>query len=290
MRISGFEKFQTTQTYLNKLQYEQSIKHEQISTGKMFQRVSDDPVRVNRSMLVNSSISKVDQYLSNVSDAKGLLEFIDTTYGNTIDAIHQVKAVAIKGDNDTVSAEDRKVMASEVEQMIKQVVSFANSRYLDRYTFSGEKTDVKPITYDGATFTYNGNNNEMKIEVSDNLKINVSQEADQAYMPVLENLVEIRDALNNNDTAALKVGMTNLDSSFTKMIDRRSEVGVQLKSAEILNAAYYETKVDLTARKQDAEDVNLADAISEFSYMQTLYQATIKSAASMLKTSIMDYL
>ena len=290
MRISGFEKFQTTQTYLNKLQYEQSIKHEQISTGKMFQRVSDDPVRVNRSMLVNSSISKVDQYLSNVSDAKGLLEFIDTTYGNTIDAIHQVKAVAIKGDNDTVSAEDRKVMASEVEQMIKQVVSFANSRYLDRYTFSGEKTDVKPITYDGATFTYNGNNNEMKIEVSDNLKINVSQEADQAYMPVLENLVEIRDALNNNDTAALKVGMTNLDSSFTKMIDRRSEVGVKLKSAEILNAAYYETTVDLTARKQDAEDVNLADAISEFSYMQTLYQATIKSAASMLKTSIMDYL
>jgi flagellar hook-associated protein 3 FlgL len=290
MRVSGFEKFQMTQTYLNKLQYEQSIKHEQISTGKMFQRVSDDPVRVNKSMLVSSSIARVDQYMSNVSDTKGLLEFIDTTYGNTIDAIHQVKAVAIKGDNDTVSAADRKVMASEVEQMIKQVVSFANSRYLERYTFSGEKTDVKPITYDGATFVYNGNNKEMNIEVSDNLKIKVSQKASDDYVPLLKDLVEIRDALNNNDTTALKVGMGKLDDSFIKMIDKRSEMGVQLKSVEILNEAYYETKVDLTAKKQDVEDVNLADAISEFSYMQTLYQATIKSAASMLKTSIMDYL
>jgi flagellar hook-associated protein 3 FlgL len=241
-------------------------------------------------MLINSSLAKVDQYISNVSDTKGLLEFLDTTYSNTINAIQHVKDVAIKGANDTVTAQDREVMGKEVEQMIQQVVSDANSKYLDRYSFSGQKTDTKPINYDGASFTYNGNDKEMRIDVSDHLKINVSQRADEVYIPVLKDLMDIRDALNNNDTAALQIGMGNLDGSFSKMIDKRSEMGVQLKSVEIVNEAYVETKVNLTARKQDVEDVNLADAISEFTYLQTLYQATAKSAAMMLKTSIMDYI
>ena len=290
MRVSGFQKYQMTQNYLNQLQYDQTKKHEQISTGKTFSRVSDDPVRVNRSMLLDSSLSRIDQYLVNGSDAKGLLEFVDTTYGNAIDAIHQVKETAIKGSNGTTSAEDKKVMALEIEQMIKQVVSLANSRYMDRYSFSGEKTSTEPITYDGNTFTYNGNDKDMKIQVSDDLKLNVSQQADDVFIPILEDMVKVRDALNANDPDALRAGMTLLDSSYATLVNKRSETGVQLKSIEILAQSFQESKVDLTAKKQETDDINLADAISEFAYMETLYQATIRSASVMLKTSIMDYI
>jgi flagellar hook-associated protein 3 FlgL len=211
-------------------------------------------------------------------------------YSNTIDAIHLAKESGIKGANETFSAEDRKVMGEEIDQMISQIVSFANSKYLDRYPFSGEKTDTKSIDFDGTNFTYNGNATEMKIEVSDNLKIKVSQTADEVFIPVLENLKTMRDALNSNDTASLQVGMSQLDNSFNAMIDKRSEMGVQAKTAELLESSFLETKLDLTAKKQETDDVNLADAISEFTYMQTLYQATIKSASNMLKTSVMDYL
>jgi flagellar hook-associated protein 3 FlgL len=290
MRVSGYEKFQMTQGYLNKLQYDSTKLHEQIATGKSYQRVSDDPIKVNKSMLIDSSLMRVDQYLKNTADSQSLLSFVDTIYSNTIDAIHIAKEAGIKGANETFSAEDRKVMAQEVDQMISQIVAFSNSKYLDRYPFSGEKTDTKSIDFDGTNFTYNGNANEMKIEVSDNLKIKVSQTADEVFIPVLENLKSMRDALNNNDTVALQAGMAQLDDSFSAMIDKRSEMGVQSKTAELLESSFLETKLDLTAKKQETDDVNLADAISEFTYMQTLYQATIKSASNMLKTSVMDYL
>lgn len=290
MRVTGYEKFRFAQENFNKIQLDMAEKYEQVTTGKLFKRVSDDPVRVNRSMLINTSLSKLDQYIDNVSDAKSLLSNIDSIYSQSMDTIERVKELANKGGTGTVTEADRKVMAAEVDKMIDQMLSFSNTKFLDRYMYSGEKTDTKPVEYDGFTFVYNGTQKEMEINVSENLSVTVSQRADEVYIPVMEEMVKLREALKSSDQEAISEAMGGLEKASNNFIDKRSEMGAQLKSVELMNQAMVETKNDLTAKKMDTEDVNLADAISEFSYLQTLYQASSRSSAIMLRTTIMDYI
>lgn len=290
MRVSGFQKFKMTQNYLSNIQYESQKKQEQIATGKLFNRVSDDPVRVNRSMLIDVTENRINQYQDNVNDAKSLLEYIDMTYDKTTTSLEEAKELAVKGANDTYTSDDRKVMASGVEEVIKQIVGFANSKHLDRYMFSGQKLDVHPLDYDGTNFTYNGNSSKMTISGSEQMNTTVTESAEDVFVPALQTLVKLRDALNANDQAAIESTMGELDLKMNDVIDRRSEVGVQLDSINLLDEAYNQTKTDLSAKRQDTEDVDMATAISDFTYMQNIYQATVKSSVNMLQNSILEYI
>lgn len=290
MRVSAYDKFKVTQNYISNIQYQTQKKQEQIATGKIFNKVSDDPVRVNRSMIIASTESRVSQYQDNISDAKSLLEYLDTVYDNTTSSLEEAQEIAVKGANDTYSSEDRNVMADSIEETIKQIVGFANSQHLDRYMFSGQKLDTKPIEYDGTNFTYNGNNTEMVINASEEVKVKVSQSAEEVFVPVLNKLVNLRDALRSDDQSQIETAMNDLNKATSDFIDNRSKVGVQLQSVDLLSEAYSQTKTDLTVKKQETEGVDLAAAITDFTYLQTIYQATVKSSLNMLKNSILDYI
>lgn len=290
MRVSGFDKFKMTQYYLSDIQYASQKKMEQISTGKIFNKVSDDPVRVNRSMLIEVTENRVNQYKDNASDTKSLLEYIDVTYEKGTMSLQEAKELAIKGANETYTDTDRSVIADGIEEVIKQLVGFANSQHLDRYMFSGEKLHTKPIEYDGTHFVYNGNDKEMKINVSEEIGVTVSQSAKEVFIPVLEELVKTRDALLSNDHTKIENAIKGLEGATSNFIDDRSKVGVQLQSINLLEEAYEQTKTDLSVKKQETEDINMADAISDFMYMQNIYQATIKSSLNMLQNSILEYI
>ncbi|MED2737530.1 flagellar hook-associated protein FlgL [Bacillus toyonensis] len=290
MRVSSFEKFKMTQHRINNMQYESSKKLEQISTGKIFNRVSDDPVRVNRSMLIKVTESRINQFNDNVNDAKSLLEFMDMTFDKATNSLDEAKEQAVKGANDTYSKEDREVMAQGIEETIKQILGFANAQHLDRHMFSGEKLDATPISYDGTNFTYNGNGEDMKVRVSEQMEATVSQSAEKVFIPVLNELVKVRDALRTNDQSKIESTLKDFDKAKNNFIDNRSTIGVQLQSVELLSDAYSQTKTDLSLKKQETEDVNMADAISDFMYTQNIMQATIKSSVNMMKNSILDYI
>ncbi|MGF7535628.1 flagellar hook-associated protein FlgL [Bacillus mexicanus] len=290
MRVSAYDKFKVTQNYISDIQYQTQKKQEQIATGKIFNKVSDDPVRVNRSMIIASTESRVSQYQDNISDAKSMLEYIDTVYENTTSNLQEAQKIAIKGANDTYSSADRGVMADNIEETIKQIVGFANSQHLDRYMFSGQKLDTKPIDYDGTSFTYNGNNRDMVINASEEVEVKVSQSAEDVFVPVLNQLVKLRDALRSDDQSQIETAMNDLNTATNDFIDNRSKVGVQLQSMDLLSEAYSQTKTDLTVKKQETESVDMAAAITDFTYLQTIYQATVKSSLNMLKNSILDYI
>ncbi|WP_456363804.1 flagellar hook-associated protein FlgL [Priestia aryabhattai] len=290
MRVTSFDKFQMSQHYLSKLDNESVRKQEQIATGKQFSRVSDDPVKVNRSMLMDVTESRIKQYQANVNDTKSLLEYMDVTFDSTSDALTQAQEIAIKGASSTYSDADRVTFSNSIEEIIKQVVGLANSQHLDRYMFSGEKLDTKPLDYDGSTFTYNGNSNNMDVRVSEDVNVTVSESAAQVFVPALNELVKLRDALKSNNQADIESAMGGVQKETNKFIDNRSKIGVQIESVELLDESYNQVKLDLSTKRKENEDVDMTEAISDFTYMQQIYQATIQSSLKMMQNSILDYI
>ncbi len=57
--------------------------------------------------------------------------------------------LATLGSSSTVSAAERKAYAVEVNQLIKQAVDAANSKYQGEYLFNGVKTNLQPFADDG---------------------------------------------------------------------------------------------------------------------------------------------
>ncbi|MGF9890906.1 flagellar hook-associated protein FlgL [Priestia megaterium] len=290
MRVTGYDKFQMTQHYLTKIETESVKKQQQIATGKQFNRVSDDPVRVNRSMLMDVTESRLNQYQANVNDTKSLLQYMDVTFDSASSALDEAKEIGIKGANDTYSDSDRVTLSNSVEEIIKQMVGLANSQHLDRYMFSGEKINVKPIDYDGTTFTYNGNDKDMSVRVSDDVNVTVTQSAEEVFVPALKELVKLRDALKNNDQDGIEAALGGVQAESNKFIDNRAKIGVQTKSVELLYESYSQVKLDLSVKRQENDDVDMTTAISDFSYMQSIYQATIQSSLKMMQNSILDYI
>lgn len=290
MRVTGFEKYRLTQYYLTDIQSQAAKKAQQISTGKHFFKVSDDPVRVNRSMMVDSSENRILQFQSNISDAKGLLEFIDANYGKAVTNIQQIQETALRAANGTYTQQDKDVMADSIEQMIQQIVGYANSKFLDRHVFSGEMTDTQSLTYTGAAVTYNGNANAMQVSISNQMDIQVSQTADTVFVPLINELINLRDQIRAGNHAGIESSMMATEVLANNFIDNRSRVGVQLEAIDLMNEAYEQTKVDLAEKRKTVEDVDLSEVVTEYTYLQTRYQASIQAQLKMMQNSILDYM
>lgn len=116
----------------------------QMSTGKKITRPSDDPVIAIRSLKLNSSLDKIDQYYEkNASDA-------DSWIGLTLSSLSAVNEILtndvrtniISANNNYKEAEDRKAIIKNLQQAIEEVYSIGNTDSAGRTIFTGYRTDM----------------------------------------------------------------------------------------------------------------------------------------------------
>ena len=116
----------------------------ELSSGTMIQNASDDPVGASRSLMLRSDIRNVEQYQRNVNDGLGHLNFVDSVMNDMVDAMIQMRGIAIQGASDTVNASDRQILAKEVNEVLEFVLRLSHSKYQGEYVFSGAETLEAP--------------------------------------------------------------------------------------------------------------------------------------------------
>ncbi len=116
----------------------------QMSTGKKITRPSDDPVIAIRSLKLNSSLDKIDQYYEkNASDADS---WISLTL-SSLSAVNKiltddVRKNIISANNNYKEAEDRKAIIKNLQQAIEEIYSIGNTDSAGRTIFTGYRTDM----------------------------------------------------------------------------------------------------------------------------------------------------
>lgn len=119
----------------------------QLSTGKKITRPSDDPIVAIRSLKLNSSLDKIDQYYEkNVSDADSWLELTLTSISsvNTI-LSEDIRKNLISVSNSYKTAEDREAIIKNLKQAVSEIYSIGNTDSAGRSIFTGYRTDM-PLT------------------------------------------------------------------------------------------------------------------------------------------------
>ena len=109
---------------------EMNTAQNQIATGKKAEFPHQDPSGTINSMLFKSRITELGQFQENIDDGESRLRFYDTALQSTGDILQRLKELSVQAANGSYNDDDRKIAAAEVDQLLKQMIDIANTRYI----------------------------------------------------------------------------------------------------------------------------------------------------------------
>jgi flagellin len=115
------------QLSLNKINSELGDSRLKLSTGKRINSAEDDSAGYAIATKLNSRVKGLEQALQNVSDAKSVLDIVESSYNSIIDNLIEMKGLATHAANDTLSQSERTLIAKQIQGISKQINDIADS-------------------------------------------------------------------------------------------------------------------------------------------------------------------
>ena len=101
-----------------------------LSTLTNLHKPSDDPIRVSRTLRLESDISMSIQYKDNIESAKSWLEKTESAF-NEINSVYQsIRELAVQGANGILKNEDTQKIAQEIKELKNHLIHIGNDTYL----------------------------------------------------------------------------------------------------------------------------------------------------------------
>lgn len=286
----------------------------QIASGYRLHRPSDDPVGVHQTLLLTEQIARNEQYGRNLENGLSRLSFTENSLDEIVNLINSIYSAGIQGDNDTMSEEDMEALAVQVEQLIQQLVSEANSQYNGVYIFAGQWTQTMPFedvqgeggitTSVSQAITSPLGEIFREINAGDLVAINVP--GDELFMPDGEGAITdlfwvaigIRDFLNNHnevppsyeEVESINELLEGLEAIRERVVGFQTMVGARVERMNNVDSQLLNANLILTDSLSNIADTDLVQATMDLEMDQVAYQATLNVGALVLQPSLLDYL
>jgi flagellar hook-associated protein 3 FlgL len=265
-----------------------------LSSGKEVSKPSDSPVATASAMRYRADMKATEQHLRNASDAQGWLGTADNALTGSLESIRRVKELALSGMNATTTPEAASALAAEVDSLRKQMISVANTKYLDRSVFSGT-ADVQAAWDDNGDPAGDVSSYGQPVErtIAPGVKIKVNVDGPNLFgdssSGLLKQLADISDHLKN-DPSALSGDLTALDTSFNKINDALSDVGARYNRVESMQARAEDAMTTMRSGLSEVEDIDLPKTVMDLQMQQVSYQAALSVTAKVIQPSLADFL
>lgn len=151
VRLRLLEQIQQDQTGIFRLQT-------QLSTGQRFQSPSEEPVAAQRVMGFQRLLERKEQIRTNLATTQSYLSATDSVLGQVSDLVAEVRAAALGVMGTTSSDTQRRAVARQIEQALRQLIDMGNQNFRGRYLFGGSRTESPPFSMEGLNLVrYDGN-------------------------------------------------------------------------------------------------------------------------------------
>jgi len=241
----------------------------QVSTGKLLHRPSDDPLGVSKSMNLKSAIAANGQYERNTSEANLWLDETGQTINEVVNVMHRARELAVQGSNGTLNDQDRTVIATEVEELSAQIRQFADSKVNGNELF----TNAKRFTIgDGVVIKANVTANEL-----------FGNADDANLFQTLTNLVE-------GLRSGAAIPLDQIDEGINRLLTVSAEVGARQNRVEAVESRMKDSTLALQSMLSKIEDIDYAEAVTKLKNEESIYQASLAATAKIIQPSLMDFL
>ncbi|MDC2865748.1 MULTISPECIES: flagellar hook-associated protein 3 [unclassified Bacillus (in: firmicutes)] len=287
MRVATFQNANWAKDQLMRLSTQQVYHRNQVTSGKKNIHMSEDPLAASKSFAINHSLANIEQMKKDLTDSKNVLTQTESTLKGVYKSLSRINELTVQALNGTNGPNELKAIGAEVDQILKQVVYLANTKEEGRYIFGGEGAQQPPFADDG---TYQGGANDVTWTLNDGYEVKVFRNGKDLFTPTIQTLVKMKDAMLSGDQKALEPLMQQNKDNLGNVLNRTTEVGSTMNTLDAFNDILNEQNMALQENKKEIEDVDLAAAISDLSYINATYEATLKAVSTMSKISILDYM
>jgi len=287
MRISTNTIYQTAIAKISELQAAQSRLQQQIASEKRILTPSDDPVAASRVLEIAQSKSMNTQYANNRQVANTHLTGLDNSLGSITEQL-TVARTTLVGNAGTLSNDQRAVLSINLKASLSTLVGFANAKDASgKYMYAGFQSDTQPFTATATGATYNGDSNQLFLQVADQRKMAVSVAGDSVFKAggndIFQTYSDLTAVLDNpasteaDVTNAVATALASMDSAIKTVANTRSAVGSKLNELGALNESGDSRELQYAQAMSELQDLDYAQALSDLSQQQIILEAAQKS-------------
>lgn len=271
---------------------------EQLATGRIINRPSDDPTGATSAMRMRTSVADQKQYVRNGEDALGWLNQIDATLADANDQVRRARDLGIQGLSGAMGPEARAALATEIDQIRQGLVSTSNATYLDRPVFGGvtpgnvayEADAMGVVTYQPPPVVTDG----VLRTVADGATVRVDLEGPDAFgadgVSVFDHLAALATALRAGDVAGIRTANDDLDVDSKRLINSMADIGARTNRVEYALTAATDASIRLSSSLSEIENTDIVKATVDLQLQEVAYQAALGATSRVMQPSLLDFL
>lgn len=267
-----------------------------LSTGKRINSPSDDPVGIAMGLSIRRDQSAIAAWSRNVADSQTWLDTTDAALAQALDVVQRARELAVQGGNGTLSSNARALIANEVSTLKSQFVEIGNSSLGGRFIFGGTATDTAPFdaTAEAATLPINTGAISREVSQGSVMSVNITadrlQSAPGATGDIFTVLDALATALQTGDSNGIATALTDLDAHQGNISALRGEGAAKINRLELTASRFDAQKIATGGQLSKIEDADMAQAITDLSMRETVYNAALATGARVIQKSLVDFL
>lgn len=311
MRVSTAFRYDQVVDNLQHRQQDLTASQIQLTSGKRVNKASDDPTAAARAERALASIGRSDADKRALDASRNVMSIAESALGDAVDLMQSARETLVAAGNGSYSDSERQALAAKLSEIRKQLLTVANRPDgSGGYVFGGQGMSSAPFTEVSSTppntVIFNGQRGQ--IQASSSEAINLTVDGQRTWLQgrnpdgslsTVNIFDTLQTAITNLNTPGqsssviqsnVTSGMADVDKILGNMQSARSEVGEALNRMDGIESRIADLKLAAQTEKSNAEDLDMTQAISEFTNRQSGYQAALQSYASIQKLSLFQYL
>lgn len=329
MRITNGMLVNNMMSNLNTNLIRMSKYNDQGATGRKFNKPSDDPIGMSKSLKLYTDISKVEQYERNLRDANSWMHSTENALIELNEILQRTRELSVDMANGTKTVEDTKNAAEEIKQLRDQVIKLANSRHAGRSIFTGFKTDQDLLNPDG-TYKINVKKEDVSVYnvgISESMDVNIvgmkifgvgadytagfgfdSEESKidiPGPPPVSDkksSVIAMFDKLINYmgmesggmpadfDQSKISEMLGDIDKVHENSLAVRAEIGAKTNRLDMTEKRLSSEELNFTSVLSKNEDVDYAELIMKAKLSENIYNASLAIGSKVIQPTLLDFL
>jgi flagellar hook-associated protein 3 FlgL len=265
---------------------------QQLATGRKINNPSDDPTGASQAMSIRSVLVNIAQYQSNATGATSVMQYTDSQLQVVDNLVQQARTIAVSAANGgTQDASTEQANTAQINSIISQLTTIANSDFNGQKIFSGQQTTTNAFTPGDNTFTYNGDDNAITATIGNGTTVQTNIPGDKIFSPIFTALSQLStDISSNNATAISNNDLPAIDTSLTAVNTSRATLGVNMDSVQTTVNMLGTTQQNYQTSLAGLEDVDIASVYAQLQVAQNTYQASLVATQKALQYSLATYI
>lgn len=305
MKISTSQLFDNSVNQMNRQQSKIAEMQAKLASGKQIVKPSDDSEKSAVIQRLQTAIDRQSVYERSLDTAENRLASEESALMSSERILQRIRQLAVQGNTDTLSVDDKEILANEITSLREELLSLANTQDANgNYVFAGSNVQTKAfdVNADG-DIIYQGDKTQTSVDISDQRRLVLNRAGDEVFASVdrvvdgdtqdisfFKVIDDFAQALTGDDEDALNLGLEEISSITEGMGASIADLGARISTVSNQREILEDTNLRYQDLLSNAQDLDYATAVTKLSAELLSLEAAQASFAKISQLSLFNYI